>query len=220
MKRAPLLLAILAAVLVVVLWFLLLWSPTSDRIADTEARTDQVRANQDVARARIASLQDVRERAPQIQADVAAGESILPRSTALPSALRQLQQAADDSGAVLVSVTPGRPVPVTDAAQAVVGDGSLHAMDLALELRGSYFQIVDVLRRLEDPAITPRGMSWSAMTLSIEEYPELTVAMTGRIFAVLEGAADPAALPDATATDPVPATPDPATEAPAEEVIQ
>jgi hypothetical protein len=30
-------------------------------------------------------------------------------------------------------------------------------MGVTAEVRGTYFQIVDTLRRLEDPAISPRG---------------------------------------------------------------
>ena len=46
----------------------------------------------------------------------------------------------------------------------------LYRIDLNAELRGRYFQIVDTLRRLEDPAISPRGIVWTtaAMTIDVE----------------------------------------------------
>ncbi|MEX0651806.1 MAG: hypothetical protein WD186_07250, partial [Actinomycetota bacterium] len=67
---------------------------------------------------------------------------------------------------------------------------NLYALALSVQIEGGYFQIVDLLRRLEDPAITPRGMTWSALALSIAEAPELTATLSGRTFAIL---ADPPA---------------------------
>lgn len=244
MKRATLLLAILAGVLIVVLWYLLLWSPAREELATTEDQIALAQTNQTTVQARITALQDIRERAPQIQADVAATETILPRDTALPSALRQLQQAADESGAVLVSVSPSRPTPVLATAptgEPATSSGGLHQMDLNLEVRGGYFQLVDTLRRLEDPAISSRGIVWSNLVLTIDEYPTLTATMTGRMFAILPSTPEPGletvvpgepvegdttgedAVPETTPADPAqPATPDvtPAPDADEDAVIQ
>ncbi|WP_052667338.1 type 4a pilus biogenesis protein PilO [Nitriliruptor alkaliphilus] len=180
MKRVTLLLTGLGLVLLVVAWFMLVWSPRADALAETEVQIANVQTEQTTARSRILALQGVREQAPQLQADLAAAESLLPRDTALPSALRQLQQAADASNANLVSVSPARPEPVEGA------PAGLYAMTVNAELKGTYFQIIDVLRRLEDPAISPRGFVWGAATFAIDETaPDLTVALSGRMFAVL-----------------------------------
>jgi hypothetical protein len=180
MKRATLLLTVLGLILVLAAWFMFVWSPRAEAIAETEAAIVDVQAQQATTRARIADLQGVREQAPQLQAELAAAESLLPRDTALPSALRQLQTAADESQVTLVSVAPARPEAVDEATP------GLSSMTLSTELRGTYFQIVDVLRRLEDPTISPRGLVWDTAALSVgEERPELTVILTGRMFAVL-----------------------------------
>lgn len=180
MKRATLLLAVLGTILVVVAWYFLVMSPKAEELAAVELEIEGVQGEQTTTQTRITALQGVRERAPQMQAELAASESLLPRETALPSALRQLQQAADASGATLMSVSPSRPTAVEGA------DPTLYQMQLTLELRGRYFQMVDVLRRLEDPAISARGISWSSATLNIgDAAPELVVSLTGRMFAVL-----------------------------------
>jgi hypothetical protein len=201
MSRTTTLLVALGAVVVLAAWYLLLWSPRVEALEVVEADIAQAQQGQVTAQARISELQQVREQAPQLQAELAAAAALLPQETALPGALRQLQQATDDSGATLVAVAPGRPELVqTEAAT------DLYALALSLELRGGYFQIVDTLRRLEDPSISPRGFVWESISLTVEEYPNLTVAVTGRMFAVLPtppaepvpGAAAEPATDDAT----------------------
>jgi hypothetical protein len=205
MKRATLLFLSLSLVLVLVGWFLLVWTPRSDAIAETEVQIADVQAQQATTQARIADLRGVREQAPALQADLAAAESLLPRDTALPSALRQLQSAADASNANLVSVSPARPEAVEGAAP------GLYAMGVSAELRGTYFQIVDTLRRLEDPAISPRGLLWTGTDITIDEEagaPNLIVILTGNMFAVLPeppapevGTAEPAPTDEAAGGD-------------------
>jgi hypothetical protein len=201
MKRTTMLLAGLILILVVVGWYLLAFAPRSEALDEIETQILDVQAQQQTTQTRIIELQGVREEAPQLQAELAAGESVLPRETAQPSALRQLQQAADASGATLVSVTPARPVAVEGAP---VG---LYAMPLNAEVRGGYFQVIDVLRRLEDPSISPRGVVWDSAAITIDETrPDLVVVLSGRMFSVLPAppateAPEPGA-PDAAETDP------------------
>jgi hypothetical protein len=196
MKRATILLTVLGLILVLVAWFLLVWSPRAEAITETENQVVEVQAQQVTTQARIATLQGVREEAPQLQADLAAAESLLPRDTALPSALRQLQSAADASNANLVSVSPSRPEAVEGA------EPGLYAIGLTAEVRGTYFQIVDTLRRLEEPSISPRGLVWSGTDMTIDEEggaPNLIVVLTGRMFAVLPAPPAPETTADGTA---------------------
>jgi hypothetical protein len=197
MKRTTLLLLSLSLVLVLVGWFLLVWSPRSEAIAETEVQIADAQAQQATTEARIETLRSVREQAPALQADLAAAESLLPRDTALPSALRQLQSAADASNANLVSVSPSRPEVIEGAAP------GLYAMGVTAEVRGTYFQIVDTLRRLEDPAISPRGLLWSGTDITIDEEagaPNLIVILTGRMYAVLPEPPAPEVETDVPAT--------------------
>lgn len=180
MKRATLLLTVLGLILVLVGWYLLMWQPRAEDLARVEEETVSVRAAQETTRARIATLEGVRERAPELQAELVAIESLLPRDPAIASALRQLQLAADDSGVTLLSINPTRP-------NVIEADGGLHEMRVSLEMQGRYFALLDAMRRLEDPEITSRGIVWEGLTITRDEstYPELTAALTGRIFTVL-----------------------------------
>lgn len=186
MNRQHLVLAVLGLLVILVLFYMFAFKPKQDEIAEIEVQIEESLAQEATLESRIATLEEVRARAPEIEASLATAESIIPREQALPSALRQFQLGADDSGVELVSVTPGRPVAV---------DGEvpeLAELSVTLVLNGSYFQIVDFLRRVEDPAITPRGVTWSGVTVVATEYPTLTASLTGRMFSLL----------------PIPATPD------------
>lgn len=189
MTRIQLVLAGLAAVLVVVLFWLLLWSPQGDEIDEVRAEIEDVEQEQATTQSRIDSLRSVRDDAPELEALLAAGNSVLPRDTALPSMLRQLQTAADESGATLSSVSPGRPQPVEE------GEEGLAALSLSAQMEGSYFQVVDFLRRVEQAEITPRGITWSDLTMSVSEYPELAVSLNGEMFALLPDAPPPSEEP-------------------------
>lgn len=181
MSRQAILLSILAAVLVVVAWFFLFFQPKNDEIAEIEEQIDQVQQEQQRLENRIEELREVRSEAPEIEARLAAAESVIPRDPALPSALRQLQLAADDSGVELVSVGPSAPAP----AQGEDVPPGLAQLSLSVQIQGGYFQIVDFLRRVEDPTIVARGILWDSVSLSASEYPTLSASLSGRMFARL-----------------------------------
>jgi Tfp pilus assembly protein PilO len=190
MKRSQLLLSILAATLVVALFSTLLYRPTLEDLAALEASIAEQQTIQAGHEAEVVRLRAVRETAPEVEAQLAAAEAIIPRDAALPSALRQLQLAAEESGVVLQSVSTGRPVAMEGAAP------GLSALGVSVVMSGGYFQIVDFLRRIEDPSITPRGLTWSAVTVSRGAYPTLEVSLAGQMYAVV-------ATPIAPTTEPV-----------------
>jgi Tfp pilus assembly protein PilO len=188
MTRVQILLSVLAAILVVVLFWLLLWSPQSDELEALRAETEDIENRQAVTATRISELESVRDEAPEQEALLASARAVVPGDAGLPGFLRQLQLAADDSNLSLVAVAPARPTEVT----AEGADQGLHNINMTVELQGSYFQVVDFLRRIEDPAITPRGMVWNALSISgdPEEYPSLSVSLQGDLYAVLPVASE------------------------------
>ncbi len=183
MNRQTLMLSALGVVVTLVAYFFLVWSPKNAEIADLHDQTEQAISQQGTIRSRIQALQEVRSRAPEIEASLAAAEAVVPHDAALPSALRQLQSAADDAGVELVSVSAGRPA-------AASGEGTaagLSQISMNVQVNGSYFQTVDFLRRIADPSITPRGVVWSATALAPSTYPTLSVSLSGTMYAVLAG---------------------------------
>lgn len=185
MSRQVLLLSALGAVLLLVAFYFLAWAPQSERIAEIETEIEATLAQQAQTTTRIRALEEVRARAPEIEAAIGATDALIPRDPALPSALRQLQLAADDSGVTLLTVASGRPT--------AVGEGGAAELTVTISMTGSYFQVVDFLRRVEDPSITPRAILWSTAAVSVAEYPELSVSLSGSMYAVLPPTTAPAA---------------------------
>ena len=200
MTRIQWVLGSLVAVLVAALWWLLLWQPVAEDI--TALREQVVTTEAEVATQlqRAAELREVRAQAPEAAFELAVADQRVPAEARLPGLLRQLQLAADESGVTLVSVTPTRPGAV---AASTTG---LAAIQLNVNATGSYFQIVDFSRRLEDPDITARGLKWQRSSLSVETYPILTGSFVLEAFARIPDAGEPEALaPDAATEDGTPA---------------
>lgn len=200
MSRQAILLTVLGFVLVVVVFFFFLFQPKQNQIAELEEEAATLRTQQQTTQNDIERLEAVRATAPELEAEIAAAEAIVPTDTSLPALLRGLQTAADDSGLQLTTVAPARPQPVDEEG----APEGLARIDLSVTVDGGYYQTVDFLRRLEDPALTARGVLWGGLnvTKDLESYPTLTTTVSGTVFAVLPGgevAEEPA--PAETPTD-------------------
>jgi Tfp pilus assembly protein PilO len=197
MKRHHILLAVLGSVLLLAAFWMLLWQPKQEEIATVRADTDRIESQTAAVQVAITELRQVREDAPQIQAELVALRNIVPEGSELPSVLRQLQKAADDANLTLVSVVPSRPEAVTVEG----GTEGLASISTAIDVQGGYYQIVDFLRRMEDPEISPRGLLINSASISgdPEEYPLIRVTLQGEVFAILPiiGNQPPAVTPPA-----------------------
>lgn len=185
MTRQTGIIAALVAVLAILLFYFFVWSPKSDEIDETEAQIQTVEQQQAQLRQRITELKEIRNNAPELEAAIVAAESVVPRDIGQAAAIRQLQLAADESGVDLPSVTFSRPAQIEDAPP------GLAAIDLNLQALGGYYQLVDFYRRVEDPTITPRGFVWNSLQLAPEEYPTLTAASAGTMYALLPAPPEP-----------------------------
>lgn len=183
MNRIAVLLTALGLVLVVALFLVVVHQPLREDLADVEEQIAQEQTQQAALEQDIARLREVRAGAPGVEAELAAADAIVPRDAALPALVRQLQSAADEAGMVLSSIATSRPVELAD-----VAEPGLSSIEVTGQLTGTYFQMVDFLRRIEDPAITPRGVAWSSTTINRadEAYPELQFNLSGRAYAVIE----------------------------------
>ncbi len=200
MSRTALVLSVLGAVAVIVLFFVLIFQPAREELAEVESQIALEQDEQQRLEAEIERLRLVREDAPGVEADVAAADAIVPRDPALPALVRQLQMAADESGITLISVSTSRPVELEAAPEQ-----GLSSIDVSTQIEGGYFQVVDFLRRIEEPGISPRGIVWlnTSVTRNDESYPALNVALAGRAFAVLPvpPPPEPEPAPDTDAAD-------------------
>lgn len=221
-QNQTLLLVVLGVLLVGVMWFLFLFKPASDELAEVNAEIAATQDQQTQLRAEVNALHSVRQEVTSIEATMAAYQTLVTPDPGLPSLLRQLQMAANDSGMDLRRVAPGDPSPLDEI-------DDILSISLAVELDGGYFQLVDFLRRLEDPALVGRAILVDGLSVSLDEYPTLSVGMTARVFTTGEmgliadaPTEDAAPAPDTTespspgATDEVTSTESPAALAPTE----
>jgi Tfp pilus assembly protein PilO len=204
MNRTALVLSALGAVVVIVLFVIFIFQPAREELAEVEDQIALEQTEQERLEGEIERLRLVREDAPNVEAELAAADAIVPRDPALPALVRQLQLAADESGVTLSSVATGRPVLLEE-----VPEEGLSAIDVNTQLEGGYFQIVDFLRRIEEPGISPRGITWVNATVTRDDaaYPDLSVTLAGRAYAVVEVPLPP---------EPEPVAEDAATDAEAE----
>ena len=177
MSRIGWVLVSLLCVLLVALWYFTIFSPTSEDIEDVRAQTEQVEREAEQQRNRAEALRQVRAEAPEAEAQLAFGRTLIPDQAAMPSLFRQLQQAADDSGARLVTITP------SSASEESVEGVDFASIPVTMMVEGSYFQLVDVARRIEDPTLTPRALRWQGVTIGISDFPTLNANFTGQVFA-------------------------------------
>jgi Tfp pilus assembly protein PilO len=193
MNRTALVLSVLGAVIVIVLFSIFVFQPAREELAEVEDQIALEQTEQGRLEGEIERLRLVREQAPTVEAELAAADAIVPTDPALPALVRQLQLAADEAGITLASVTTSRPV----ALEGAPTEG-LSSIEVSTQLEGGYFQIVDFLRRIEDPAISPRGIEWvnTTVTRDDEGYPDLSVTLAGRAYAVLEVPVPPEPEPD------------------------
>ena len=218
--RRPQVIGVLVALVLAVAFYFLLYKPADERQVALEAETVTLEEQQARLRSEIATLRAIEREQVAINAARARLLEYIPEGSSLPSAIRQFQRAADDSGVDIFSVTfgdPSVPDPATGAVPADTGDPAttLTNLPVTMVVNGGYFRTVDFFRRVE--VEVPRAVLVQTVEI-IEEptarFPTLQTTWTGQMFAVLANEDIPAAGTGGTAPAPA-ATPTP-TPAPTE----
>lgn len=194
--RAPLYAALAALLLAVGFWYLI-WSPKSEEQAAFEAETVELETQVATLRTELDRLLEIQENQFEYEAQLSRLEEYVPTGAAQPAALQALQEAADLAGVEITSLTNGDPVLVEGAPPAEDPEMALASIPVAMTMDGGYFQHVDLLRRME--VDIPRALLVRTVALTEAEagFPELTTTWSGEMFAVVPIAA---AAPAETAT--------------------
>jgi Tfp pilus assembly protein PilO len=153
-RRAPLIAAGVAALLAVLLVFLLVL-PKMSEVGEVE---DDLTAAQDqelALEAQLRALQDAQQAAPETEAQIAAIEEQVPPTVELPELITILQGAADVAAVDFFSFSPG--TPITDAG------GQFSTILSQITVTGSYFQIDEFLFRMET---LPRAAKVTSVTIA------------------------------------------------------
>jgi Tfp pilus assembly protein PilO len=139
-KRAPILAAVAAAALALLMVFFLVL-PKVAQVSDARAELTDERAKQTTLESQLRALQDAKIAAPQSQATIDRVDREIPPTADLPGLILLLQNASTSSGIDLTTITPA--VPVFDATS------GLSTISVSVTVTGSYFALTEYLYKIE-----------------------------------------------------------------------
>jgi Tfp pilus assembly protein PilO len=179
MKNRMIAATAVAAVLILAVWWLFLYSPVRGdtskvghevQAAKTETRTLETQSKQ---------VRDLERRAPQIQAELNRLQQAVPANPDLASFIEAANQLGTDAGVKWVSISPAEPG----------GTGPAGTIQMAIQVEGGYFQVLDYLNRLENAS---RLVVIDQLSLSASDgtapgatsggEPKLSASLTARMF--------------------------------------
>ena len=192
MNRRTLTLSGVVCGVLLVAWFMLLWSPKGSQLADAKEREAAAETEAQELEAKLARLQEGLQNSPQLQADLDRVRSAVPVTADLPQFILDADDAASRAGVEFLSITPSEPEPgVTTPTQ----------VKLALTAKGEYqplLAFLDELLRMR------RLVLLDGITITTdEETGALNAALDARMFTTAPpplpvGATAPTATPTET----------------------
>ena len=127
------------AVVLIVAWYFLLFSPTRTKLSDLDSQIQAQQVALTTAKQEVVRLESYKKTAPQSRAEIVRLGKMLPMSEGIPSLIIELTGTADASGVDLNSITRGATVPGTPFGM----------QSVTLAVTGSFFDVEDFLYRLE-----------------------------------------------------------------------
>jgi Tfp pilus assembly protein PilO len=128
------------AIVLVVAWYFLLFSPTQRKLSDLDQQVQSAQSSLDIANQAVVKLESYKKTAPQSRAEIVRLGKMLPESEGIPGLIIELSRTADASGVAVTSIARGTTTP-----------GSPFGIQtLNLQVTGRYFDVEDFLYRLEE----------------------------------------------------------------------
>jgi Tfp pilus assembly protein PilO len=184
-RRAPLIAVACALLLTVAFWYLM-YQPRQAEQSGYRDETTQLEDQANQVRAQLATLREIERNADDYRSQFERLAQYIPDTPAQPDALRELQRASDESGVEIIETAFGDPQQVAGAPQTGNEETTLAQIPTQMTVEGGYFQVVDLLRRIEvDLARAVRIDTIAMLEAEEEKFPRLSVTWNGQIFAVL-----------------------------------
>jgi type IV pilus assembly protein PilO len=128
------------AVVLIVAWYFLLFSPTQRKLGDLDSQIQSAQSTLDMANQEVVKLESYKKTAPQSRAEIVRLGKMLPTAEGIPGLIIELTRTADASGVEITGITKGTTTP-----------GSPYGVQtLTIQLTGRYFDVEDFLYRLEE----------------------------------------------------------------------
>lgn len=232
MKRGLLVGLIAGGVVLVLLWYFVLFAPTSTDLDDTRSQVAQAQSQRQQLQDEIRRLKELSSNAAQQQATLRTLRAAVPPTPDLASFILQANDIATAAGIDWLSISPTPPAANT-------GGGPPSSIALSMQVNGGFFEVLDYLNRLENmerlllvDAINvstsatagsggtgssgTTGGSGATSTGTSGGAPDLSVTLTGRMFtsaapAPTQGSTPGATTPGATTPTTTPGSTTPTT---------
>jgi Tfp pilus assembly protein PilO len=142
MNRRAVIFGALAVIGIVALWWVFVFSPMGDDLDEARADLEAAERKGQTLAAERNQLQDLQDRSPEIEAQLATLSAAIPESPNQADFISGLNDIADESGITWQSVTMQEPTQTTPGEPPTIG--------VAISIEGGFFQALDYLNRLED----------------------------------------------------------------------
>lgn len=128
------------AVVLIVAWYFLLFSPTRQELGDLDDQLSVARTTLQTTQQQLVRLEEYKKTAPQARVEVVRLGKMLPDGEGQPSLIVELNKTADLAGVTIDSISRG-----------TVQTGQPFGIQtLTLSVGGRFFDVVDFLYRVED----------------------------------------------------------------------
>lgn len=181
MNRRTLLIGVGAALAVLIIWYLLLWSPRSKAIDSAKERRAAADQQAQELRAELAQLQQAKANEAATRARIEELRQAIPEEPNLAQFILDTNDAATRSGIEFLSIAPTPPAAPTPAAGgAPAPPNAPSQITLSISITGGYFQVLDFVNRLNDLTriVVIDGISVSPSGGT----SDLAVQLTGKMF--------------------------------------
>lgn len=197
MNRRLALIAAVVSVAIIGLWWVFLFSPAGDDLAEAETRRDSAEGQLVTLREQRDRLALLVEQRPFFQSELESLRAAVPEQDDLAGVILSIDEAAKASGVTFVNFAASEP--------GVPDEFGLAPVQIQVSGEGGYFQVLDFVNRLNRIHRIVVIDTLNLASTSTEEDlgpPRLTWAMGMSTFVTGGVTADPAATdPNATPTD-------------------
>jgi len=133
-------LGVIAVIALGVVFYLYLWSPRKEELAELDQRIQQVEMANELAEARMENLDAVREELELGERQFAMLQRLVPAESEVPAIYEAIASESQSLGLDLVNVTPADPI--ADSA------GYFLRQNWAMQVEGQYHDVAEFLSRV------------------------------------------------------------------------